>query len=117
LGKDETKEYTITFRPDLRSRGSLRGYFVEIEVDLLWTMPNSYPPRLTVDGEGSLSITGVWWTTSKGTVTQVQKGELVQAHVRVKASGGDISGSIKIRIRRDIPSLPDVDHKTQTYTI
>jgi len=42
---------------------------------------------------------------------------VAQGYVRVKASGGNISGSIKTRMRRDIPSLPDVDHKTQTYTI
>jgi len=53
LDKDESKEYTLKFTPDEVSGGSLRGYFIEIEGDLSWTMPNAYPPRLIVTSGGT----------------------------------------------------------------
>jgi len=117
LNKDESREYTLAFTPSEASGGSLRGYFVEIEGDLFWTMPNTYPPRLTVSAGGTPSVTGVWWTTSAGTVTEVMKGETVQAHVRIKALGGDLQGPVTIHVRKDLPYLPDEDYKTQSYTI
>ncbi|MEM2799300.1 MAG: LEA type 2 family protein [Candidatus Bathyarchaeia archaeon] len=49
LRKDEEREYTLAFTPIEPSGISLRGYFIEVEGDLSWTMPNTYPPRLTVD--------------------------------------------------------------------
>jgi len=47
----EEKEIEVTFTPDEASRGSLRGYFIEIEFQATrtsWVMENSYPPRLRV---------------------------------------------------------------------
>jgi len=49
LRKDEEREYTLAFTPIEPSGISLRGYFIKVEGDLSWTMPNTYPPRLTVD--------------------------------------------------------------------
>jgi len=48
LRRDEVKEFTVTFTPNEPSSISLRGYFIEVEGDLSWTMPNTYPPRLRV---------------------------------------------------------------------
>lgn len=119
LNKGESKVYTISFNPDEPSGGNLRGYFIEIEGDLSWTMPNTYPPRLTVNAEeeGTPSIVSVWWTADGSIVTEVERGQTIQAHIKVKTVGGDISGSINIRVRKDIPYLPDEDHKIQTYAI
>jgi len=117
LSKDETREYIVTFTPVEASAGSLRGYFVEIEGDLSWTMPNTYPPRLTVSAGGTPSVTNTWWTTTAGTVTEVEKGETVQAHIRIKALGGDVQGTVTIRVRKDLPYLPDEDHRMQSYVI
>ncbi len=47
----QEQEMKITFMPDEASKGSLRGYFVEIEFQVTrttWVMENSYPPRLRV---------------------------------------------------------------------
>jgi hypothetical protein len=117
LEKDELKEFTSSFIPSEPSGGSLRGYFVEVEGDLSWTMPDTYPPRLRVGTGGTPSVVDAWWTSYAGTVTEVKKGEAVQAHVRIEASGGDLQGTVTIRVRKDLPYLPDEDYVTQTYTI
>jgi len=117
LNKGESREYVLKFIPDEATGGSLRGYFIEIEGDLSWTMPNAYPPRLTVTSGGTPLVTRVWWTTSAGTVTQVKKGEMVQAHILIKASGGDVQGKVTIHVKKDFAYLPDEILKTQSYTI
>jgi len=51
LGGGEERTMKIGFTPDEATRGSLRGYFVEIEFQstrTTWTMENSYPPRLKI---------------------------------------------------------------------
>lgn len=51
LGGGEERTLKIGFSPDEATRGSLRGYFVEIEFQstrTMWTMENSYPPRLKI---------------------------------------------------------------------
>ena len=53
LGGGEERMMKIGFSPDEVTRGSLRGYFVEIEFQstrTTWTMENSYPPRLKIVG-------------------------------------------------------------------
>ncbi|MEM3384784.1 MAG: LEA type 2 family protein [Nitrososphaeria archaeon] len=117
LKKDETKEYEIPFTPDTASSVTLRGYFIEIEGDLSWTMDNSYPPRLTVQVGGLPSVTNVWWTTSKGIVTEAIVGENVQAHVKIKALGGSVKGTITIHVRKDYPLLPDENYVSRSYEI
>ena len=117
LNKGESREYVLKFIPDEATGGSLRGYFIEIEGDLSWTMLNAYPPRLTVTSGGTPLVTRVWWTTSAGTVTQVKKGEMVQAHILIKASGGDVQGKVTIHVKKDFAYLPDEILKTQSYTI
>jgi len=119
LNKGESREYTIIFTPDEPTGINLNGYFVEIEGDLSWTMPDTYPPRLVVESEkvGAPSVISVWWTTTRGTVTEVEQGENVQAHIRIKAINGDIAGSITIKVRKDIPLLPDQDHMIKSYTV
>ncbi|MEM1989243.1 MAG: LEA type 2 family protein [Candidatus Bathyarchaeia archaeon] len=117
LKKDEVKEYEVAFQPDVASGGNLRGYFIEIEGCISWTMDDAYPPRLIVQSGGTLSIVSVWWTTSRGTVTEAQVGETVQAHIKVKALGGAAQGTVTIRVRKDLPYLPDEDYALQSYTI
>ena len=120
LEKDESREYVVTFTPDEPSGGSLRGYLVELEDAVSWTMQSAYPPRLTVTpgpARGTPSVIDSSWTTASGRVNEVLKGERVQAHVRIKAVGGDIGGSATIRIRKDIPYALDEDHKVQTHQI
>jgi len=117
LRKDEVKEFTITFTPIEPSSIRLRGYFIEVEGDLSWTMPNTYPPRLIVGAGGIPLVVDAWWTTPAGIVTEVKKGEIVQAHVCIKASGGYLEGTVTVRVRKDLVLLPDEDYKTQNYEI
>lgn len=120
LEKDEPREYIVRFTPDEPSEGSLRGYFVELEDAVSWTMQSAYPPRLAVTSGpvgGTPSVIDSWWTTVSRRVNEVLKGQTVQAHIRVKAVGGEIDGSATIRIREDIPHAFDEDHKVQTHQI
>ena len=121
LGRDESKEYIVTFKPDEASTGNLRGYFVEIEGDLSWTMESSYPPRLKVNEKettgGIPSLQDVWWTVNDEVVTEAKQGQTVKAHIKIKAEGGNVEGTVTIRIRKDIALLPDEDYKVQSFHI
>jgi len=48
LNKGETRELTLKFKPDQAISIILRGYFIELEGLIKWTMPPTYPPRLKV---------------------------------------------------------------------
>lgn len=134
LRKAQSREYIITFRPDDPSSVILRGYFIEIEGDLSWTMADTYPPRLTVQGvsqekpeeepekppeehAGTPSLQNVWWTVNDQAVTEAKQGQTVKANVRIKAEGGSIQGTITVRIRKDRPLLPDEEYKVQSFFI
>jgi LEA14-like dessication related protein len=121
LEKDESAEYTVPFTPDQVSGGSLRGYFVEIEGGLSWTMPDTYPPRLTVIEQqtptGTPSLQNVWWTINNQIVTEALQGQTVIAHIQIKAISGRVQGLITVHIRRDIVLLPDEDHTIQSFNI
>ena len=52
-GGEETS-IELAFVPDQASRGSLRGYFIEVQfraTGTKWVMERPYPPRLRVTGE------------------------------------------------------------------
>jgi len=121
LDKDESKEYTIKFTPDEVSGGSLCGYFIEIEGDLSWTMPSTYPPRLRVNeapqARGIPSLQSVRWTVNDKVVTEAQQGQTVKAHVQIKAIGGAVKGTVTIRIRKDLALLPDEDYVVQSFQL
>jgi len=51
LSKGESVTLEVDFRPSQPSTGRLRGYYMQVDFESWvgkWTMPNSYPPRLTV---------------------------------------------------------------------
>jgi len=51
LSKGESATLELEFRPSQPSSGRLRGYYVQVDFESWvgkWTMPGSYPPRLTV---------------------------------------------------------------------
>ena len=116
LTTSQSAEYLVTFVPDSPTGGSLRGYFIEIEGSLSWTMPSSYPPRLTVtQTEGNPSITNVWWTINSQIVTVAQQGQTVTAHVLIKAEGGTLNGNATVHVRKDLALLPDQDYVVQSF--
>ncbi|MCD6263737.1 hypothetical protein J7L60_04955 [Candidatus Bathyarchaeota archaeon] len=119
LNKDESREYILAFTPTEASGGNLRGYFVEIEGDLSWTMPGTYPPRLLVNEEvpieGTPSLENVWWTIDDQVVTEAQQGQTVKAHVQIRAVDGSVQGTVTVHIRKDLALLPDEDYKVQSF--
>lgn len=51
LWSGEKREFTLDFKPAQASAGDISGYFIEVDFGFFhrkWTMPASYPPRLTV---------------------------------------------------------------------
>jgi LEA14-like dessication related protein len=118
LATSQTAEYVVAFAPDTPTGGSLRGYFVEIEGSLSWTMPSSYPPRLTVtQTEGTPSITNFWWTINDQIVTVAQQGQTVVAHVLIKAEGGALDGDVTVHVRKDLALSPDEDYVVQSFSL
>jgi hypothetical protein len=118
LTTSQSAEYLVTLVPDSPSGGSLRGYFVEIEGSLSWTMPSSYPPRLTVtQTEGNPSITNVWWTINNQIVTVAQQSQTVTAHVVIKAEGGTVNGNVTVHVRKDLALSPDQDFVVQSFSL
>ncbi len=114
LKEGETKELILTFTPDETSSNKMRGYFIELEGLASWTMSNSYPPRLKVESEavaGQLSLINVYWTVNGIRVTECKVNDKVTAHVVVKAEGGYVKGTLTVKIRKDIPWVPDQDYK------
>jgi len=127
LDKDESIWLRCRFAPDEASSLTLRGYFIELEFNGdSWTMESSYPPRLEVseaveepvtETAGNPSVIDVWWTVGGVKVTEASVGSTVVAHVKIKASGGRLDGSIRVRIRKDIPLFPDEDYKVKTFDV
>jgi hypothetical protein len=85
---------------------STEGYHVDIvkEGSDIWTMANTYPPRLTVSGLGPLSVSFNGWYVGNNIVTSTTKGQTVIA--RLTLSGGT-PGEYTIRIRRAITLATD----------
>jgi hypothetical protein len=48
LREGESVELAVAFQPDEPSGDLMRGYFIELEGAVSWTMDDSYPPRLRV---------------------------------------------------------------------
>ncbi len=128
LSRGESRELVLSFLPDEESSGNLRGYFIEIEGDVAWTMSDDYPPRLVVNSPeeepeeeestiGIPLIQNVWWTVGDQVVSEASQGHIVKGHVRIKAYGGGISGMVTVRIRKDKALLPDEDYVYDSFPI
>uniref|UniRef100_A0A7C3SMU8 Late embryogenesis abundant protein LEA-2 subgroup domain-containing protein n=1 Tax=Thermofilum pendens TaxID=2269 RepID=A0A7C3SMU8_THEPE len=121
LGKGESVELSVTFQPDEPSGDLMRGYFIELEGIVSWTMANSYPPRLRVTAapppQGALVVESAWWTVGGRVVTTAWLGQTVTAHVRVRAIGGDVEELVRIKVRKDLALRPDEDYAVGTFRV
>ncbi len=129
LVANQQKELTFSFDLSDSPGASFRGYFLHVDYTSIgesWTMENSYPPRLEVTEEieepeqpteGTPSIVDVWWTLTDQVITSCQQDQSVSANVEIMAIGGSISGTITVRVRKDIPFLSDEDHVTRSFTV
>ena len=120
LNEGEFQELVLKFTPNEVSSSKLRGYFIELEGLASWTMPNTYPPRLTVKSratEGQLSLLDVYWVVNGERVTVCKVNDRVTAHIVVKAEGGYVKGMLTVKVRKDIPLAPDVDYKVVNISV
>ncbi len=119
LDRNQETEIVIEFSPSEASGLSIRGYFVEVEGDVDWTMNDDYPPRLSVNEEqqGSPVVVNAWWTTSSGVVSSVTHGEQVMGHILFEASGGDVNSQLLIHVRKDLALQSDQDLETFSGTL
>ena len=67
--------------------------------------------------EGTPTIVDIWWTVNDQIVTSCQQDQTVIANVEIMANGGLVSGTITVRVRKDIPYLSDEDHVTQSFSV
>ncbi|MGA2158415.1 MAG: transglutaminase-like domain-containing protein [Dehalococcoidia bacterium] len=100
----------ISFAPSYAvGESGTQGYYLDLMKDgaQVWTMPDGYPPRLTVaprPGYGELSVGFAGWRTGTDNVYTAKKGEPVATAITL--SGGD-SGQYTLNVRRDTTGLMD----------
>ena len=80
---------------------STEGYHIDVVKDgsSVWSMANTYPPRLAVTGSGPFTVSFNGWYVDGIKVDAATKGETVVT--RITLSGGE-AGQYKVRVRRDI---------------
>ena len=121
LDRNQDTEIVVDFRPPEESGALTRGYFVEVDGDAQWTMPDEYPPRLTVGGgepaQGSLSVTNAWWSWSGSTVTSADIGDNIDGKVTLRAVGGPVSGEVTVNIREDLAWASDETLTSDTFAV
>jgi hypothetical protein len=103
--------------PYATGESSTDGYHIDILKDgtTVWTMVNSYPPRLRVAAEAPalLSIAFNGWYVGGSPVTTAKEADTIAA--RITISGGD-SGTYTIRIRRDVAMGSDQTIQEESIT-
>ena len=121
LDRNQDTEIVVDFRPPEESGALTRGYFVEVDGDAQWTMPDEYPPRLTVGGgeptQGSLSVTKAWWSWGGSTVTSADIGDHIEGKVTLRAVGGPVFGEVTVNIREDLAWAFDETHAYDTFAV
>lgn len=94
----------ITFSPSYTlGEAGTRGYWVDLQSDSrqVWTMPDTYPPRLTAAPRpktGSLAVGFTGWYCDGNSITTSRKGQEITTGITL--AGGD-AGQYVLRIRRD----------------
>ncbi len=121
LADNQAVQVGLVWSPDQASGSQLRGYFIEVLFDgeKIWTMPNNYPPRLTVEAmkTGYIRVIDAFWVKNGIRIISAELGDRVEAHVVVKAFNGQFYGGVKIKIKKDIPLAPDEDFAEADFNI
>jgi len=111
------RKLELSFMPAEASSISFRGYFIEVwyEGDKIYSMPDSYPPRLKVLGaqaaQGTITVLESYWVVAGQKVTVSELGSNVEAHVTLKAQNGPIAGELILKVKKDISYAPDTDYR------
>ncbi len=119
------EERTLYLDFTVESVTNLRGYFMRVYYDStpMWEMENSYPPRLAVERTpviqttapvpqatgrwGTLVVERYGWLLEGEPVNRAPSGSIVTAAVLVRASGGDLDGTVTIEVKKDLRFRPD----------
>lgn len=118
LRRDEETEKIIRFTPSETSYPVIGGYYVEINGDLNWTMPEGSPPRLSVSPlQGNLTLTEAWWSKDEKNITSAETGDTVNAQITVAAEGGPVTGNILVNIKRDHVSTIDEVIESESFPV
>lgn len=141
LESGDSYEIVIPFTSESSFGPLLRGYFVELSGGFGWTMENGYPPRLETEEaswfepdepttpeepstpsepevqQGYPVVTTAYWKKGGAQVFSCGVGDQVTAVVSIKSISGYSDGIITVRIREDIPLLPDTDFEVQSYLV
>jgi hypothetical protein len=122
LREGESTRLTFAWSPDEPSEASLRGYHLEVLFggNSIWTMDDAYPPRLTVSRvvtQGLLKIIDTYWFAGGQQVTSVVMGGSVEAHVVCMAYSGPVSGTLIVKVKKDISYAPDTEFTERTFQV
>ncbi len=126
LSSGQTQTLTLLFTAQ-KETGS-RGYFVQVTWSSgAWTMPDSYPPRLTVTSapaapppapsQGVLRVISTDWTINGASVTSAPDKSVVTARLLVRSEGGFFTGNVQMEIRQDKAGLPDDTLSSNTFVL
>jgi len=117
----ETRGFSLSWIPDKPSGPSLRGYFLRILLEdvNIWTMQDSYPPRLSVKepAKGRIVVSAIVWYVYGQSVYVAKLGDTVDTRVTVRAEDYRVSGLLTVKIRKDVPSGADTDYREQSYNL
>lgn len=114
VGTSVSKE--LSFVPAYATgESSTEGYHIDIVKDenTIWSMDNTYPPRLTVSGFGPFAVSFNGWYVDGTKVDTATKDETVVA--RITLSGGE-AGQYKMRVRRDIAWAGDATTAESSFS-
>lgn len=119
LSSGQSQSLTLPFT--VQKESGSRGYFVQITWSGgSWTMPDSYPPRLTVTAappQGSLKVFSTDWTIGSASVTSASDKSTVVAHMLIKSEGGSFTGNVQLEIRQDKAGLPDATAASNVFSV
>lgn len=110
----------ISFSPSYAiGEADTRGYWVDLAVDnqRVWSMPDNYPPRLTVIPKPDihpLTVSFAGWYSGTDSVYTVKKDQAVVARITLTGTG---EGLYTLYVRRDAEGLidPPVQQVTFSY--
>jgi len=72
--------------------------------------PSPPPPS-----EGTLKVVNAYWTVDGRVVTEAKVGERVTAVVILKAIGGSVSGTVEVKVFKELKLLPDVKVASRSF--
>ena len=118
LTANQSQTISLSWSPNEATEDTaLRGYF--IVVDFNGSTIYIMSPRLTVSSTSSVQavVTSAYWQVGSSNVTTANISDTVIAKAVIKAQGGSISGTYKIKVAKDIHWGFDYDYAQSSGNI